>query len=46
MYSSYFQSNYVIERKILKARGKGKVIKKIARELGIGVGTVQWVLAA
>jgi len=35
-----------IERKILKARGKGKGIKKIAREIGIGVGTVQRVLAA
>lgn len=35
-----------IERKILKARGKGKGIKKIAREMGVGVGTVQRVLAA
>lgn len=33
-----------IERKILKARGKGKGIKKIAREIGVGVGTVQRVL--
>lgn len=35
-----------IERKILKARDKGKGIKKIAREIGVGVGTVQRVLAA
>jgi DNA invertase Pin-like site-specific DNA recombinase len=35
-----------IERSIRKARDKGKGIKKIARELGVGVGTVQRVLAA
>lgn len=35
-----------IEHKILKARSNGKGIKKIAREIGVGVGTVQRVLAA
>jgi DNA invertase Pin-like site-specific DNA recombinase len=35
-----------IELRIRKARDKGKGIKKIARELGVGVGTVQRVLAA
>ncbi len=34
------------ERAILKARQKGKGIKKIARELHIGTGTVQRVLKA
>lgn len=35
-----------VERAILKARDKGKGVKKIAREIGVGVGTVQRVLAA
>jgi DNA invertase Pin-like site-specific DNA recombinase len=35
-----------IERSIRRARDKGKGIKKIARELRIGVGTVQRVLVA
>lgn len=34
-----------VERAIRKARDKGKGIKKIARELGVGVGTVQRVVA-
>jgi DNA invertase Pin-like site-specific DNA recombinase len=34
------------ERAILRARAKGKGIKKIARELGVGVGTVQRVVDA
>jgi len=35
-----------VERAIHKARAKGRGIKKIAREVGVGVGTVQRVLAA
>lgn len=35
-----------VERAIMKARDKGKGVKKIAREIGVGVGTVQRVLAA
>lgn len=35
-----------VERAIHKARDKGKGIKKIARQVGVGVGTVQRVLAA
>lgn len=34
----------VVENKILAARQKGKGIKKIARDLGIGVSTVQRVV--
>jgi len=34
----------VVERKIRAARRQGKGIKKIARELGIGVSTVQRVV--
>jgi DNA invertase Pin-like site-specific DNA recombinase len=34
-----------VERAILKAREKGAGIKTIARQLGVGVGTVQRVLA-
>ena len=35
-----------VERSILKAREGGKGVKRIARDLGVGVGTVQRVLAA
>lgn len=35
-----------VERKIRKARDKGLGIKTIAQQIGVGVGTVQKVLAA
>ncbi len=35
-----------IERKVLKARGKGLGIKRIARQLGVGTGTVQRIVRA